>query len=476
MKIDSEVFNQTIEELYFSDLDQYKNLTRSRELWQFIIKDASNTLMSKVIEKRVIRDEYEYVYLSLFNSLLILIKDIKEDTNFHDIESYTFWIKDICKEALNFRKDKQYTSQLEISNIFLKIPSYKLEDFYLLLQHIWILPNPVNELFITKLENFSEFPLLSEILDVFNPISIQRELDLIGDRGVYAREELITSLLPYIKWHAHKYRGQGIEYLDLIQTGSMGLIRAIDKFDPTELTRFKTYAYYWIRQAITRSIADHSRIIRLPVHLHSTVEIVKREYYQYSENHGREPTILELSSLCDESVNDIIRILKIIRKPYSIDELELCESHMMDRLESSYYSIYPSCINCSRRSSSDFYDNNHLISNRDEPICLNKQTVNQRLLGSVQLSLLENFFSEDFSSNQLDRIQLNDQKKFVEDFLKSIKPRSRKIFEFRHGWDGIEDLTLEEIGEYYGITRERVRQIESEVIRKLNQWIKYNLK
>jgi RNA polymerase primary sigma factor len=252
------------------------------------------------------------------------------------------------------------------------------------------------------LREIGKVPLLTADQEVYLAKRIER-----GDMG--AKTQMIEANLRLVVSIAKSYLGRGLSFLDLIQEGSLGLIRAVEKFDYRKGYKFSTYATWWIRQAVTRAIADKARTIRIPVHMVEKLNKVVHIERQLVQRLGREPSPDEIAEELEMTCEEVRDIMRMAQLPVSLEK----------------------------------------------PI------------GEEEESSLGDFVPDDTADSPFDTASLSLRREDIEHALSSLPERERQVIELRFGLRGEQPRTLEEVGREFGVTRERIRQIENNTLKKL---------
>ncbi len=318
-------------------------------------------------------------------------------------------------EELNFEVefvDKLYET-LESNNIeIVDEPDVDLEEFTLTEDNVDVLESAlsaegvaIDDPVKVYLKEIGRVPLLTPEEE----IDLAQKIQEGGPAGDKAKQRLSEANLRLVVSIAKRYVGRGMQFLDLIQEGNLGLIKAVEKFDYTKGFKFSTYATWWIRQAITRAIADQARTIRIPVHMVETINKVKKVSSQLLHRNGHEPTAEEISEELEMPVDKVREIMRVAQEPVSLETPigEEEDSHLGD-----------------------------FIPDEDAPV------------------------PAEAASHTLLKEQLAG-------VLKSLTPREEKVLRLRFGLEDGRPRTLEEVGKEFNVTRERIRQIEAKALRKL---------
>src|SRR5690606_15200926 len=246
-------------------------------------------------------------------------------------------------------------------------------------------------------------------LNVADIKEINRAMSIGEAKARRAKKEMVEANLRLVISIAKKYTNRGLQFLDLIQEGNIGLMKAVDKFEYRRGYKFSTYATWWIRQAITRSIADQARTIRIPVHMIETINKLNRISRQMLQEMGREPTPDELAVRMEMPEDKVRKVLKIAKEPISMET----------------------------------------------PI------------GDDEDSHLGDFIEDTSVTSPIDQATMESLRETTHAVLSQLTPREAKVLRMRFGIDMNTDHTLEEVGKQFDVTRERIRQIEAKALRKL---------
>ena len=303
----------------------------------------------------------------------------------------------------------------------------------------YLLPLKYAEWLLNHLNQTHEFPNQRTLYrNLPSDEDLLDEMHAIQSRAVEASQSLSTANLRLVVSVAKRYLGRGISFLDLIQEGTMGLLRAVGKFDPRRGFKFSTYATWWIRQSINRSIAEQARTIRIPVHLFESITRILRTQRTLTQQLGREPTneelALEVGYLPASDVQSILR---------AHAEGQPLAPEQQRRLEYAVQKV------------------DRVLRSAEEPVSIDGP------VGDEDSSSLADFIPDEDAPSPMDSAARQMLREQVQSALTSLSEREREVLELRFGLKDGKDHTLEEVSRHFDVTRERIRQIEAKALRKL---------
>ncbi len=289
-----------------------------------------------------------------------------------------------------------------------------------------------------KTSQIEETPVEEDVVRLVDEDQLRSTLEEVQFRALESRQILIRSNLRLVVSVAKRYLGRGSSFLDLIQEGNLGLLRAVSKFDPSRGYKFSTYATWWIRQSISRSIADQARTIRIPVHIFETFNRLMQVQRQLTQTLGRSPTPQELA--------------------LEADFLDPKDKQMIQRVKGES-SLLPHEVHMRWNQAASKVV--QVLRAAEEPVSLESP------VGSEDNSMLGDFIEDEEAQEPMDAAAREMLREQVKNALAVLSPREREVLEMRFGLLDGKDHTLEEVGQAFNVTRERIRQIEAKALRKL---------
>lgn len=314
-----------------------------------------------------------------------------------------------------------------------------VREAFVLFEGFYLLPPEVAQKLDGYLQKVKDLPKIG-FFTRHTPTNkdLIQELEGIKIRAADANQTLIRANLRLVVNIAKRYVGRGISFLDLIQEGNLGLLRAVVKFDSTRGYKFSTYATWWIRQSISRYIAEQARTIRIPVHLFESISKLMRVQRSLVQQLGRDPNHEEITIHSDVLAEEDVAAIKKARKA----KVELDEE-LQKRLNAGVQKVQ------------------RILQSAEEPVSL------ERPVGDEDSSQLGDFIEDEEALEPMDAASREMLREQVQNALANLSDRERQVLELRFGLIDSKDHTLEEVSRYFNVTRERIRQIEAKALRKL---------
>ena len=434
--------------LYMREIGRIDLLDTDHEFWlssqmkaQDLVQTYKKDLANSNSESK---EPYQQLLLVICKALIADYKAVKQDAKKLDVqlpdlaamlqeaqELRLSWKNSKPSYLRSFLEQQFWSLQKKYGDLVNRIFKIYLE-FYLL-------PTELAELLLSQIQGKAQIPNMKFFENALpGETTLQKSFNFIEFQTEEANQVLIRANLRLVVSIAKRYMNRGISFLDLIQEGNMGLLRAVKKFDPTLGYKFSTYATWWIRQSISRHIAEHARTIRIPVHMYESISRVIRIQRNLMQALGREPTLEEIaleSDFIDEDATEKIKKTLAANEPVD-PELAIAWDDATEKIK-------------------------NILKTAEEPVSL------ERPIGDEDNSTLADFIEDQDAAAPLDAAAKEILKEQVQNSLSALNERERQVLELRFGLVDGKDHTLEEVSQYFDVTRERIRQIEAKALRKL---------
>ena len=432
--------------LYLREIGRVKLLKSAQELW-LAVRMAARLRLDGLREgrgKKSGKDSLFEAHLALFDDLRTSWKRLLEDAK--RMKESEPELSSFLEESIQLRNTWSAENHSYIRNwlnngLWGTDPAWEgvARTALEAMQGLYAMPRELQAKLLSRLAKVKGFPSKQTYQSWLpDPKELDEEYSDISALAEEGQKALIRANLRLVVSVAKRYMGRGIAFLDLIQEGNIGLLRAVEKFDPAKGYKFSTYATWWIRQAISRAIADQARTIRIPVHMVETINRLMRAQRRMVQELGREPTSDELAL-----------------------ELEILEPEDAAAIRQAYSAEEPLDPTLERKLRRGAEKVRSIIRIAQEPMSL------ETPVGSEDSSELADFIEDDSMPEPADEAAKSLLKEQVQNALSVLTERERQVLEMRFGLQDGRDYTLEEVGKYFQVTRERIRQIEAKALRKL---------
>ena len=465
-------------DLYLEEIRQFPILTRDQEMWIGIAMECPGLTIDNP-EPSGSRGGAQTLE-AFFRQLLKLaaregarvLKILAYTHNHSPSSKFSKELGDLVQEVQQRRQGKERQEDSVLSQLMEWCPEKAHSNLFDLCVYLWALPMSALLFLQRGITGRKDLPSSEQETALCRHdqrSQLSQEVREIRRHAEQAKRTLVMHNLRLITSVAWRYQNQGLHILDLYQEGNLGLIKAVERFDYRQGNKFSTYATWWIRQSITRAIADQCRTIRLPVHMHEALCRIHRAEDTLREELGREPNARELAERCEMSPREVKQALNREPRICSLDSLLCCSEFPLDSFspEVGFVQLRP----CPIRQYAEhlcLYDG----SNRDDdfecPPCVFGQKTPDQLAAeeSVDYSMLMLGVSSSYEPSP-DRVVARQLAEDLDRVLDGLSKRQRLVIRRRFGLADGRVYTLEEIGKELGVTRERIRQIETQALKRL---------